>query len=734
MPSPIETLTQAQQLLAAGRRRDARALLEPLAAQPGADRAVARQLAEIEILDGDAQGAFARLSALGGAGDDEVDFLLARAEEALGRLEAARDRLLALRARLTKPSVPLEMQLAIVQQRLGDIEGALATMRAVIAMKPDLTSAHKNLAAILAGQGRMEETREALRRAVAAVPNDASLWVRLASIETHFGDSVAALAGLAKAVQAMPAASAPWREIGCAYTEHWQYDEADRALALASALDPGEPEIEAHRAFVKQELGDTAGALQVLKTAAARVPGNLRVAVSERLMLPQVYEDLDEVARWRHRYTQGMADLELNIELWTARPAEVFKLNRNNFLLAYQGEDDTELQRRYSAFLARLIGRARPEWRAGRAIRFDGARRLRVGFIGSLFRDCTAGRYFERWITKLDPQRFERFVYHTAPVADAFTQRIAQSSESFTTLRSGTEETAAKLFADDLDVLVHPEVGMNSQTYELAAMRLAPVQFAGWGHPVTTGSDAIDHYITCAPMEPADGQRHYIEHLVPLPGLGVDYSMPAPQPAATRAQLGLPEAQRLYLCAQSLFKIHPEMDGLLADILVADPEGVLVFFQASGKRVTENLAGRLQRAFAQRRISPKGQLKFLPRMESGNFRRVLALADVVVDTVRWSGGNTSIDAFAAGVPVVTLPGRFMRGRQTAGMLEMMGLRELIAADAADYVRIAVEVARDRGRNAALRKSIAERREVLFDRPEPVAAFSEALLKLGAGQR
>jgi CRISPR-associated protein Csy1 len=198
--------------------------------------------------------------------------------------------------------------------------------------------------------------------------------------------------------------------------------------------------------------------------------------------------------------------------------------------------------------------------------------------------------------------------------------------------------------------------------------------------------------------------------------------------------VGLPEGRRIYLCAQSLFKVHPEMDGMLADILVADPEGMLVFFQASGRRVTDTLAGRLQRAFAVRGIAPRGQLKFLPRMESGAFRRALALADVVVDTVRWSGGNTSIDAFAAGTPVVTLPGKFMRARQTAGMLAMMQLPDLIAADPAQYVRIAVEVARDRERNVALRRAIAERREVLFDRPEPLAAFSDALLELALGKR
>jgi predicted O-linked N-acetylglucosamine transferase (SPINDLY family) len=66
------------------------------------------------------------------------------------------------------------------------------------------------------------------------------------------------------------------------------------------------------------------------------------------------------------------------------------------------------------------------------------------------------------------------------------------------------------------------------------------------------------------------------------------------------------------------------------------------------------------------------------------------------------------------------------------MLRMLSLDELVAADAADYVRIAMDVARDRERNATLRRAIAERAPELFDRPEPVAAFSEALLQMGAG--
>ena len=356
-----------------------------------------------------------------------------------------------------------------------------------------------------------------------------------------------------------------------------------------------------------------------------------------------------------------------------------------------------------------------------------------MGFVGTIFRDCTAGRYFERWITGLDAGRFERFVYHVGAVADDFTTRIASSSEHFAVARGGLREIAKAILADDLDVLVHPEVGMASVSYPLAAMRLAPVQAAGWGHPVTTGSDTIDYYFTCAEMEPPDGAAHYVESLVRLPGLGVSYSMPAPPPPGTRAEVGLPGDRHIYLCAQSLFKVHPEMDELLAGIAAADDRAVLLFFQAPARRVTEAFAARIQQALARRGVPPRGQVKFLPRMEGSYFRRVLALADVVLDTPRWSGGNTSIDAFAAGVPVVTLPGRFMRGRQTLGMLRLMGLEQLVAPDADEYVRIALEIARHPARNAALREAIAARRGVLFDRPEPLQAFAAALLRIGAGK-
>jgi len=707
-------------------------VLEPLVAGSPTGRAVLF-LAELEILEGHPARALQRLAAFDARPDADAAFLVAQAHEAAGNLVAARDALLGARARLPAPAASLELQLGIVLQKMGDLEGAIAAMRQAVAVRPDLPVSYRNLAAVLVAAGRPEEARDLLKRALSTMPQEANLCLTLAAIGSQLGDTAGALEALQRAITAMPSSAASWRDIGHAFAEFWKYEEADRALALASALDAGQPDTESLRSTVKQELGDTQGALDALRLALGRFPDDLRVNVNERLMLPQVYEDLADVERWRERYVDGLDELERRLPTWLARPREVFALNRHNFLLAYQGEDDVDPQRRYSAFLGSLVGAARPEWRTPREIRFDGSRRLRAGFLGNIFRDCTAGRYFEKWVTGLDAERFERFVYYTGPLADEFTRRIAAGCEHFTTLRGAADECAPRILADRLDVLVLPEVGMHALTYDLAAMRLAPVQAAGWGHPVTTGSSTIDFYFTCESMEPADAQSHYVERLVMLPGLGVDYSMPAPQPPITRAQLGLPAERRLYACAQSLFKVHPGMDDVLAEILERDAQAVLVFFQAGTRRVTEQLAARIQRALARRGVPPRGQLKFLPRMGGADFRRVLAAADVVLDTFRWSGGNTSIDAFAAGAPVVTLPGRFMRGRQTAGMLELMQVKELIAPDAASYVRNAIEVASDRELNAGLRRAIVERRGVLFDRPEPVAAFAEALLAIGSGR-
>jgi predicted O-linked N-acetylglucosamine transferase (SPINDLY family) len=68
----------------------------------------------------------------------------------------------------------------------------------------------------------------------------------------------------------------------------------------------------------------------------------------------------------------------------------------------------------------------------------------------------------------------------------------------------------------------------------------------------------------------------------------------------------------------------------------------------------------------------------------------------------------------------------LRGRQTAGMLSLMGLTGTIAASESDYVETCAALLRDTDRRDALRGAMLAGQSVLFDDERPVSAFADFL--------
>jgi CRISPR-associated protein Csy1 len=233
----------------------------------------------------------------------------------------------------------------------------------------------------------------------------------------------------------------------------------------------------------------------------------------------------------------------------------------------------------------------------------------------------------------------------------------------------------------------------------------------------------MDIFLSSTSMEPDEGASHYSERLVTLPGIGTRYAAPV-APSADRARMGLPEGP-LLLCPQSLFKIHPDNDALFARVLEAVPNARLVFYEGRDPALTAKFKARLSRAGI-----AADRIVVLAQRPHAEFLAVNAACDVMLDTSRWSGGNTSLDAIASGLPIVTLPGRFMRGRQSAGMLHLMDMPGLVAKDEDDYVQKAAAIATDAAYRNELSRGIAERRERIFDDAAPVAALAEFLSQRG----
>ena len=105
----------------------------------------------------------------------------------------------------------------------------------------------------------------------------------------------------------------------------------------------------------------------------------------------------------------------------------------------------------------------------------------------------------------------------------------------------------------------------------LAHFKMANKQYNTWGHSDTSGYPEIDYFVSSKlyelPLE--ESSEHYSEKLILQNGLCTCYVNPTKQYTLsnTRSFFGLSDYEKIVLCPQSLFKIHPDFDIYLFDIL-----------------------------------------------------------------------------------------------------------------------------------------------------------------------
>jgi len=698
-------LSKAEGLLATGQPDAAQSLLTALLATP-------------DLAQSDRKGAL---------------LLRARAHESARNLAAAITDLQAALA--LQPDDPrIHNMLGILYADRGDTSRALAAFTRATELDSAYARAWNNLGSTLRTADRPAEAAVAFSRAVAEQPDYALAWSNLGAVQRELGDSGAAQASLSRALALDPVHVPTLLALAGLFRTRGQIDEASRLFARAAELAPRDTTALLQLAGTLAERDEVAAVGRVYAEIHARKPDSLRAAIGSELTLPMIYDDAEHVAAARARYAEGIARLENGLPSLARQRSfgnVIDDLRWSNFLLAYQGEDDRELQARYAGVVGQVLDTIAPEWRTPRARARTAGGRIRIGFASAFFIDGTVGTYFRRWIDRLDRTRFDVTVYNLRSGSSPFLATLAPRIDRLRSFPGATlaPSAVAPVIRDDaLDVLVYPELGMDATAFALAALRLAPVQCAAWGHPVTTGHSTIDLYFTCAAMERDDADAHYTERLVRLPGIGTDYARPEVPAAANRSSVGLPTDGTLLLCPQSLFKIHPDNDRLFARTLAAAPSARLVLFEGRHPTLTSKHVARLSAACRREGVDSADRLVVLPQCAHDQYLRVNAACDAMLDTLHWSGGNTSLDALACGLPIITLPGRFMRGRQSAAMLALLGVDELVTADEEAYVRIASRLANDRDWRTALAERIRAGHAKLFDDPAPVDALYAAIVE------
>jgi predicted O-linked N-acetylglucosamine transferase (SPINDLY family) len=363
---------------------------------------------------------------------------------------------------------------------------------------------------------------------------------------------------------------------------------------------------------------------------------------------------------------------------------------------------------------------------------------LRLGIVSAHIRKHSVWDALLKGILQhLDRSRIDIDIFHLGAQADAETAWARANCAHFDQGPHAPERWTEHIRARRPDVLLYPEIGMDLTTTYLASQRLADLQVATWGHPHTSGLPTIDCFFSAAALEPGDAQRHYTERLICLPRLGCCVA-PAHVEAlpVDLAALGISPDRPLLLSPGTPYKYAPQHDWVFPAIARRLGRCTIAFFvdrSAPWSSVYDTVLDRLSTAFSARGSRFSDHCVVVPWQQRGAFQGLLQRADLMLDTIGFSGFNTALQAVECGLPIVTREGRFMRGRLAGGVLGALGLEELIAVDEQAYVDLVVSLATDPDRLRSLRRRIDERRHVLFGDVETVGAFEKYIVEL-SGRR
>ena len=588
-----------------------------------------------------------------------------------------------MRLQLSPDYAEAHYNLGLVMTRLGKPTEAQACHQRAIQLRPDYAEAHNSLGAIFAAQWRYDEAMACYRRALQYKSS-------LASAHNNLGNI---------------------------YSDKEMVNEAVACYEQALRLDPKHSNARYNLATALATLGKTDAAAEHYQEC-IRIKPTSRVQLVGATLLPMVYQSLDDMYARRTRLIDNLARLRQG----GVRMDLGVEFGHYPFFLAYQGCNDRDVMLE----LARLhtVPPVTPRGIDITEVN-QSDRRPRIGFISRCFRHHTVGELMRGIIAHLSRELFHVTVFSVGGHHDETHELIRKSADRFVDVSASPLPARRAVAAAPVDLLFHTDVGMDAITYSLAFFRLASVQCTTWGHPCTTGIAAMDYYLSSELFEAEEADDHYTEKLVRLKSIpAFCYRPTLPARMKSRREFGFSDSQHIYACPQSLFKLRPDFDPLVAGILRRDRQGQVVFVDGHQPYWKELLRER----FAATIPDVCDRIQFLPRMSHDDFLALNAACDVLIDPIHFNGGNTSYKALALGTPIVTLPMRLLRGRMTYALYKKMNVMDCVASTPEEYIDIAVRLATDREYRETIRTRILASNHVLYEDLSVVRELEQFFLR------
>lgn len=570
---------------------------------------------------------------------------------------------------------------------IGQLDEAECLYRAVLAESPVHPQSLLNLGLIMKARGRYEVALSLWRTSVLNNPDEAAAHVAAGKVLAMLGRVAEAVRAFEAALKIRPRDADALNCRGNALARLGLHSEALASYDQALTVDPDYGLAVVNRANILGANGRS-------EEAVAAYKHGLRLGQKNPELLGAKLHQQLQNCDWSD-YSEATAEIVRHIE--AGEPADLpFPL------LAHCDDPSVQLLNARNHVRQRFPILPAHLW-TGEIYRHE---RIRVAYVSADFFNHATVHLMAELFERHDPERFQMAAYALGPrIEDAERARVRAAFPEFHDVADLSDlEVARMLRASETDIVVDLKGFTTHCRPGIFAHRAAPIQMNYLGYPGTMGADFIDYIIADHIVIPAGSDRFYSEQVIRLPhSYQVNgRSRGAVGRAPTRHEAELPQDAFVFASFNASYKFNPPMFDCWMRLLQRVPGSVL-WLLAPGPSAITNL-----RAEAARRGVSPDRLIFAPRLASQDHLARHGLADLFLDTLPCNAHTTASDALWAGLPVVTCAGRGLVARVAASLLTAVGLTELITNELEAYEALALDLALNPERLAAVKADLRAR--------------------------
>jgi len=591
----------------------------------------------------------------------------------------------------------------------------------------------------LGKQSRYDEAIFFLKKGIEINPFSSETHYYLGTLYQNRGKLDAALASFKKALELNPKNTNAWHHMGIVYQEQGRLAQALIHYKKTLELKPDYPEAYHNKGTVLQRLGKTEEAIQSFKKALDLKAELCQTHISLGNALKEKGRLKESLAYYRKAIEKDPNNAKTHSHLlhmaretcdWNILDTLVAKLDLLTKMSLKKGEKTAEMPflslmretdpsvylaiaKSWSRSIAQKMSNLIPPFSFKNSSIFK--KKITVGYLSNTFRNHP-GSHLILGLFRLHKRHdFNVFCYsYGEDDGSYYRKRIEQDCDRFVDIRDMSHADAAGLiYKDEVDILVDLR-GHTKGNRFISALRPAPIQVSYLGYPGTTGADFYDYLITDKTVSPEEHVQYYSEKLVFMPHCYQinDHKQSISNKIWEKRDFHIPEKSFVFCSFNGPNKIEPVMFDAWMRILLKVPESILWLL-----KVNEMAEKNLRQEALARGVNPE-RLIFSEGLPKSEHLARFKLADLALDTRIYNGHTTTSDALWAGVPVVTLKGKYFPARVSASILSAVGLPELVTHSIDEYEALAIKLANHSNELKGLKQKVTKNRvtEPLFDTP------------------